>query len=771
MSADGEIQIDLGEPEPEKTEGKKKAGKGGLKYDEDEPNLVETFMKTETGREWLKKLSKRVLEDYEEDLESSEEYRKRQAADFKIFAGDLPKKEPPYEDTANAHLPYMLENISRLQFRAEAELFGDWKKPFGVVRVGTTEEEDEIVDVLTIHGNWQIREQLQDFRRQIGGRGLLLFFCAGDVTCHSYYDSFRQRNCHEILTAEEFITPYNYLTTQPDYSDLPHHTKILRRYRHELQSKRGDWYGVDRIIEREPPEWDDEPETYLRQAIAEVHGETAPTGQKGAPYTLLEYEGWLPMPPSQQDQEGSADEERDRFVQMVVDQTTKAVCKLCIYEEPSWQEKERFERQTIELEQYRQAQALFVEQQQMLAQQAMQLQMQAAAIDPMMDPYAAQAMQQQLQMLDQQQQQLQPPMIPEWLQGADIETATVIPMRKEPIHMFTHAVCIEPLLGNLGLSYGRIQADYNRAADTTLSQFLDSATAANIWSLITDNVVQFEKPFKIAPGMINKATGFTGKIGDHIMELKPQPANPQLFDFTRFMSEIAQSSIQAPNVLSGEPGKSGETYRGIATRIEQATRQLTVVTQKYAEFVRHILKNNARLNAAFLPEEEMRYLMDYKTGTLRHIKVERKLYERNYDVQFESDLRYAPQEQRIAEADEVTQMALQTPTLTANGAFTYEAIKKSLEARGRQDMVLELGAKPPPPPIFGMPTMPGMMPPGPGQPGAQQGQQQGENPANGNGMQAPSAGVKSGPAPTESPPGPGGPVQKTAPPPKQSPPA
>ncbi len=726
-----------------------------LKYDEEEPNLVFTFMKSETGRKWLKRIAKRVIDDFEEDWQSTAEYRERKAADFKIFAGDLPKKTFPYESSANAHVPYMLENISRLTHRAEAELFSDWKQPFGVVRVGTTPEEDEIVDVLTIHGNWQIREQMPDFRRQVGARGLLLFFCAGDVTCHSYYDTFRRRNCHEMLTCDDFVAPFVYTTTQPDYSDLPHYTKILRRYRYELQAMKGQWYGVERIIKRQAPDHEDEPVSPLYQSVAELHDIELPTDSKNAPYKLLDYEGWIEMPASEQDIDK---EPRDRFVKVVIDEHTRTVAELSIFEEPSWQEKERFQRQTMELDQYRQQQMAFEQGQaevQMQMQQVQQ-QMQLGIVDPMMA-------QQVMMQLQAQAQTLQQPMIPEWLEGDDLETAAPQPMRKEPIRMYTHGVCIEPLVGNLGISYGRVQADYNRAADTTLSQFIDSATAGNVWSLITDNVVQFEDGFEISPGKINKATGFTGKIDDHIKELRPAPANPQMFDLVKFMGEMAQSSVQAPNVLSGEPGKSGETYRGISARIEQASKQLTVVTQKYGEFVKQILKNNARLNAAFLPEEEMRFLMDYKLGTLRHIKVERRLYERNYDVTFTSDLRYAPQAQRIAEADEVTQMALQTPMLAQNLAFVYESIKKSLQARDRHDMVLELGAKPPAPPIFGFPSVPGMSMPGQPAP-APGGQQNGENPADGGGMIGPSPGVESGPAPKpppEHPPGPGGPVQPT----------
>ena len=743
-----DVSVDLGPDKPEEGEEPKK--KGRFKYDEDEPNLVETFMKHPAGRECLKRLCRRAIEDFDQDFSSTEEYRQRMKDDFKIFAGELPPKVFPYKSSANAHLPFMLENVSRVMMRAQSELFKDWTAPFGVVRIGTTPEEDEIVDVLTIHGNWQIREQIVDFRRQIGSRGMLLFFCGGDVTANSYYDTVSERNCHEVLTCDEFVAPYVHVTTKPDYSDLPHCTRIMYRYRHELQSMRGEWYGIDRIIKRQAQGWDDDPEARLREAVAEVHGEEIPTDQRGAPYKLLDYRGWMEMPPSIQD---GTREPRDRYIKIIVDYYTRRPVYLQIYEEPSWQERERFERQTQELKEYREATAAYADAQAQAKTQlaTVQAQLQAGLVDPLMAQQTIAGLEQQMQMMPQ-------PLIPDWLVGEDVESAFVLPMKQEPIHMYTHAVCIEPLLGNLGLSYGRIQADYNRAGDTTLSQFIDSATAGNVWSLITSNAVQFENGFEIAPGKINKVTGITGKLDDHIKELRPSPANPQMFDLVRFMSEIAMSSMQAPSVLSGEPGKSGETYRGISARIEQATTQLTVTTQSYAEFVRQILKNNARLNAAFLPESEMRWLMDYKVGTLKHIKIERKLYERNYDVTFASDLRYAPRAQRVAEADEITQMVLSTPQLQTNGALAYEAIKRSLEARGRQDLVMELGAKPPVPPMFGLPSVPMPAPPPAGP--APGGQQQGETPADGNGMMPPSPGVASGPAPAEQPPGPGGPVMQ-----------
>jgi len=99
MSSDGDLRIALEEPETKRRN--KDLPEGKIKYDEDEPNLVETFQKSEVGRAWLKRICKRVLEDFDQDWESTKEYRERQAQDFKLFAGTLPAKDFPFEHCAN----------------------------------------------------------------------------------------------------------------------------------------------------------------------------------------------------------------------------------------------------------------------------------------------------------------------------------------------------------------------------------------------------------------------------------------------------------------------------------------------------------------------------------------------------------------------------------------------------------------------------------------------------------------------------------------------
>lgn len=714
-------------------------------YDEDALNLVPAFKATEEGKRYLRRICNKVDSDFEADWESSQAYRERQADDWKLFAGDLPPKDFPFTDAANPHLPLMLENLSRLCFRATGELFGDWSNVFGVVPVGP--DDDNVAEILSKHGNWQISQQITDFKRQLGHRGVLAFFAHGDVVCHSFYDEGTRSNRHEILTCDSFVTPYQHISTQPDLSDCPHYTKILRMYGHELEAKRGIWEDVDRVLEKSRPSWDDDPDAPLAEATAETLGKTPDDdtdsdkelGGKTSPYKLLWYEGWLRLP----------NQDRERWCQVVQDKATKCILYLRIHERANWQDRERYEAQIRERDGYIQA----TQQNQMMMMQYQQAQMAQVHQHQEMQNQAGDIIEQGLapaqdvvDHLHQSQAQIPglpppppPPMMPSWVQKKlsegepqmgpdgqpmppDPATVEPDPIQREPIYLFTHQVCIEPMTGNLGIGYGRPQADFNRAANVALAQVTDTATLNNATSYISWGLEFEDGELDLSPGKVNKVSGAIGaSIKDHLMPLTVGQPSAQLFEIVKLSLDQAQASIQSPGVMSGEEGKSGETKGGIMARIEQATKQLSVLTAKYGDFVRQVLINNAYLNSIFLREEEIQQVFNTESGRYEELRLGRALYERNYRVQLKSDLRFTTNAQRIEEADELVKMWLQIPALTMNPMFGYAVLKGSLVARGRQDLVQLMGTPPQPPggmmsPFIGMPPPP--PPPGQAAPGA-----------------------------------------------------
>lgn len=680
-------------------------------YDEDEPNLVPLFDASEEGKKFLRELSDCVKTDFDTDFEGSKKRRDKIRKNLQIFAGELPKKTKPWKDAANAHVPSMLEQMSRICARVESEVCGDWTNVVQVLPVGPGDE--KVAQLLTLHANWKIREKLPDFRRQVS-RAIMMFFVVGDVTCHSYFDEETGLNRHEMLTPDEFIVPYVYTTTMPDYGDLPHYTKVMQMYRHSLERKKGIWHGVEDVLDGKAPAYGDDPETDIRDEREKQEGIEKPDGQnaKNAPFKILWYEGWYDIP----------GQDRQRWCRVIQDYATGAVLSLNIHEEPNWEEKARFERQQSELDMYRQATEMRMQTEGVVAQAQESMNL-LNPFDPVLPEVQAQL--QQGQMALEQPPPVPPPWVPLNRDPMDPEVLPDRP-RRDPVRMFRHGVCIEPIAGNIGLSVGQIIADLNRAQDTALSQYTDAATLNNVSAAFVKEGFEVAKDQEFSPGAFIKVQGLMGgTLQENIMMVPTKPPEQSLLELVKTFNNFAESVAQSPSVLSGEAGKSGETFRGISARIEQATKQLSVPGRHFCEFLRGIMQNEARLNAEYMEDEEIFYVTNHMEGAEQELSVGRHMYERNYRVSVVTDLRFATQAQRISEADELVMLRKAIPELTGNSYFQYYTLTKALQARNRADVIKALGQPPegPPPFALSLPPPPPGMPPGPGglPPGAPQG--------------------------------------------------
>jgi hypothetical protein len=417
---------------------------------------------------------------------------------------------------------------------------------------------------------------------------------------------------------------------------------------------------------------------------------------------FYQWEGWGDLP-GQDDQ---------RYLQIIVEKTSKAVVSVKIMEEEDWQDRERFDRQAAELDGYLQAKAAY-------DAMAMEFEASNAAHQEIAGEIGMVAMDPQHRAdLEAAHAATAPPPpppappMPDWMLDG---TAEPLPVKRKPLHMFAHAVCIEPLAGNLGLSFGRMQAAHNIGVNTLVSQFVDAATLANVPGMIRAPGVKFKggKP-EWYPGCSLELENMpAGGFQNAFQMLQHGQANPQMMALVDSLWAKAQSSIQSSPILSGEAGKSGETFRGVSTRRDMAVKQLSVPAGFYSDFVKQLIRNNAKLNAEFLPEDELMRVNDDRLGQMTEIRVGREMYRRNYQIKLSNDLSFASSDQRIAAADEVSQMVLTFPPLQANPRFLYEALKDSLEARGKHNMVAAMGPPPPPPQLpFGTPPPAPPVPPG-----------------------------------------------------------
>lgn len=703
-----------------------------FEYDEWADNLaIEFKSKGKDGEEALHDIAEAIIKDYDDAWESTEQYRDKMKKVWEIFSGNLPEKTFPFKDCANANVPILIENMLRLETRIYAELFADWNNVCGITPVGQSNE--GMAALLSDHTNWQLREQIPDFKRQMH-RACLFFLVNGDVTAHSYYDERLLCNRHEILSADEFVVPYRQTTVMPDYSDLPYVCKVLSWDKHDLQRMRDRWANVDEVLERTPT-WDDDPEQPIGDAIALVQGQSKDDIGR-APYKLIAYEGWIELP----------NMEEERFCRCVIDYATKNVLELVLCEEEDWRDRARYDRQMTELQGYQAAKQAHENAMQQATGQLQQYTQASMQFEP--GPVQGAEVTNNLHSMQAQVDQLEQsaPQPPQWMAEGQMQPE---PPKLVPIHMFTHAVCIESLAGNLGIGYGSIQADYSRAATIALNQFIDQASLANCKSGLVSSTTEFAEAFSISPGKLNKVRNVDPSQLDKVISwIDMGQANNQLMDVVKMMSDFGQHSAQAPDVLSGNPGKSGETARGLMERVEQATKQLSTTGHKFAdELLVPIIRQNCRLNAAFMPEEEV---FEYKKDDQQlEGKISREAYQRGYKVEIRADLRFTASVQKVQEADEVLKMVMSIPPLQGNPALLYACIRRAFEARGLQRLIPLLGPPPPPPPMFGPPPPP---------PGPQQGP-----PGHGGKAPGPQAPPKPPPPPGPGP-GPGGPPGPPGPP-------
>lgn len=720
-------------------------------------NLVPHLAASEEGKKFLKKLAQAITQQVTDDWESMEPARERRRQHLKLLSGELDGKDYPFEDSANVHVPVMLERILRYVARLYSEIFPSRDYIFTAKTPGAIDTDRD--EVITLHTNHQLLKEIPDFRPNMR-KALMEFVTHGSPIVHSYRDLSTGRNRHEFLHIEEFCFPYVWKSTSVDMSDIPRKTRIIRKYKHELKAleRQGVYAQVDVVLDpKTSPTWEDGPELKVNDTIDKIEGRKKPSDGKAAPFTLYETHCWYAMP----------GQEEETPVVVVIEPRTLTVLGLYRREEEDPKDRLRFEKERAEMQEYSDSMQQFQAIQQLEAEVRMRL------AQPDVPPDEAMALQEKLS-----SEPPAPPVAPQFLEEQRFDPDPMTgqpapkPVRRRPIEAFSKGSCIDvPDSKSMGWGIGHLLAEFNKVADTAASQFTDSATVANAPPIVMSESVQIDSgEMYLQPGKIHRVRGSlqANEVEKAIGVIRFPPANAQLLEVVNLALRSADGVSSAPEVLSGEPGKANETWRGISSRIEQAQKQIGYVGESFLEFLANIVKNNARLNSVFLDDIEIQSIIDPRTLENKELKIGRELYVDDFEVVFTADTSFSSKEQKKAAADEVMGMVTSLPPPLAMQlfppSFMYEAIVRALKARGLHDMVQYLGPRPATPmlrpeeagPGPGAPPGPPGGPPGPGGPGQPPGPPPGPN-----GPPGPPQGPPKGP--------PGPPPQPSPPAPPQGP--
>lgn len=704
--------------EPEELDSDGETIEEELVIDEESPNVVPDLMNSAKGEAFVQKAALEIHGNFQAAWDANKDARDRFSADYKMFIGKLPKKTFPYENCANLHIPISMENISRVHCRIYSEIFGDPNNVVGFI--GGDPDSKQIADALTQHTHWQIEEQIQDFYSQMW-LALLLHIMIGDWTCQSYYSEQLGRNVHEVLTVDQFVAPFTHTSRSYDYSECPFYARVMQMYDQELEQYSDSWYGISELLDKDDAATDDEVDQPGIDVAQDLSGkrrsdEDSEVSREMKPRTIIWYEGWMRLPGHQ----------KLRWVKAIYAKKERKLLLLSVHERQNWRDARRFRRQSEQLQQWKALRAQY-------EQESQQYQSDKIVHDTEIETVRSKA-EQSLSMLNtapeqvpvdmlmseseldrilartpQEPSPLPPP--PNWLKGANPDTAEPAPVRMEPIRLFVHGKCMEAPAGPVGFGPGGMLADYVRAGNTIANQFVDAATQSNAPGFIARDGVEFSEKFTSQPGKINYARNMPGKaIADDIIPVPHQPANPQMMEILKLVMDSGQAALQAPDVLSGDPGKSGESFRGINLRVEQAVKQISVWAMRFVRPLRQVFINNSFLNSIHMDETEFFEVVDPSTKMSVAREVDRSWYEGDFLLKTKTDLKFSSQAQRVIEADEALKMALENPMTSMDQPLIWELTKESFVARGMHDKVPLLGP-PPPPPMLPFGAMPPPVPP------------------------------------------------------------
>ena len=629
-------------------------------------NLVPMLLATAAGKEYLEKLTSKIIKQCDSAVENSDKLRAERKTVYEVVAGRRDRGHRPWPGASNMKTYLALERVHRLVARYYVEIYVNNPDMWNVLPNDDSPDSVKQARILTEHANWQFREEITDFPAQLM-RFLMEFALQGTAYGESSRDFQRNRNRHDTLTFDDLIIPFVHVATEVDMSDIPWVARILRLYDTDIEREEaaGNFMNMEEIRDLKGKFEDNPIEDSARESMANLTGLMPSDDDKDAPRFFLRYHGWSKIV--------GAPDTRTRAICAIIEPKTKTIVRLYVNEQDDWKDKLRQDQQIVDKHNWEQA----------------------AAEHPM------------LQMQSPSLIVPQPPM-PTWMKGNPM--AEPAPIKRAPIWNFYRADCIPNMVDQHGIGFGQILVSLESAANSALNCFIDSAELGNDEMLVTAEGTLKKDPER-GPGRVIRLQNIDPtQVSDAFHQLKFSGANPQMLDVVRMGSDYADSAIAAPAVLSGEPGKSGETYRGIATRIEQATRQLTAAGTKVVSALSQIAKNNAHLNALFMSDEEVFSV----TGSDKLQRIHKSLYQRDYRISFTADMRFVGQSQRTAEADELVQMAMSIPQLAQNPEYMYAIISNALTARGKTDLVSKLGQPPPPSGVpFGAPPAP---PPPPGAP-------------------------------------------------------
>lgn len=666
-------------------------------------------------------LGKQTYETTDGDLASSEKFRERRANILKLALGILPPRPEGDDTLAQVHYAIIMKAASRIHARMYDQQFPSSGEYWGC---SPTDQNDLPRTVrIAKHMNWQTEHQIPEYVPNHDS-GLMQCLLYGSAFSMFYWDPDRDRPCHEFIPTDDIILPYKHNSGKddPHLSTLPRITRVLRKYKHEIQklTKSGYYINTDDLFPQNP-QGGQSPAPSSAQGTGQTKGEQVtevvdknsgiekPKEKGDGARVLWEQHCWAALPGS--------DDERPLIV--TIDRDTKKVLSIMMREDEDPEDRARFNReQAVNEASYQNAIAQYQQDMNayLMGQQAMTMPPIPGATTATQPPMPGEE--------TTSMPGLNPtPPPPAGAPGPMVPATPPVPPQKPadpeapkmiPINFFTHFICMPNPDGIYGLGIGSLLEGNNMAADVMASQIVQAGTLANTVTFIYSKQAKLARgEFEIKPGGGIETDLSPADVERGIRILQFPGPNPAMGQLVKDQKEEADELSGAGDILSGEVGGANETATTTQIRIAQAMAQITIMNKRYTRARTAEGRNLARLNSVYLDDVEYFNVVDpMDAQNVTQGNVARADYLEDCNITVTADPRMASRAQRISEANTAVQVIMTNPLSAQNPALVAAGMRNLFVAMDRPDLVAALETPPPPPPQQGPPQG---GPPGPPQ--------------------------------------------------------
>ena len=281
---DGGVEVEFGD-----TEEMVMSGPTGSHYE----NIAEYLDEDD-----LVDIGNMVLNAYESDKESREEWEQIFERGFDLLGLKLEETTEPFDGACTAVHPLLIESVVKFQSKASQELFpsgGPVKSQ--IIGASTIEREKQAQRVKNFM-NYQLTEQMPEYFEE---QERLLFHLPvmGSAFKKIYYDQLLERPVSELVPVDHFYVSYN----AKDLRTASRYTHLI--FRSENDFRKDVVSGMYRDIELSKPAAPILPE--LTQKMDEIMGIASGGMDLEDPqYVLLEQHCYLDLPEPYDDPDGIA---------------------------------------------------------------------------------------------------------------------------------------------------------------------------------------------------------------------------------------------------------------------------------------------------------------------------------------------------------------------------------------------------------------------------------------------------------------------------------